>query len=96
MPKEIKLFEAFAGIGAQYKALKNISKEKNWIIKTVGMIEWFIPAIVAYQLIHFGEPKVFNCEDYSNIYIYIYQAIQKNYYHPTIIKRFKTLELMII
>ncbi|MGL4951119.1 MAG: DNA (cytosine-5-)-methyltransferase [Mycoplasma sp.] len=52
MKKEIKLFEAFAGIGTQYQALKNISKEKNWEIKTVGIVEWFIPAIIGYQAIH--------------------------------------------
>lgn len=46
--KKIKLFEAFAGIGSQHKALKNISFEKNWNIKVVGIIEWFIPAICAY------------------------------------------------
>lgn len=29
MGKQIKLFEAFAGIGAQHKALKNIAKAQN-------------------------------------------------------------------
>ncbi len=50
--KEIKLFEAFAGIGSQYKALSNISKKMNWTIKTVGIIEWFIPAICAYNKLY--------------------------------------------
>ena len=53
----VKLFEAFAGIGATYKALKNIANEMNWNIESVGIIEWFIPAIIGYQLIHFGEPQ---------------------------------------
>lgn len=53
----VKLFEAFAGIGATYKALKNIADEMNWNIESVGIIEWFIPAIIGYQLIHFGEPQ---------------------------------------
>ena len=48
MSKLIKLFEAFAGIGSQYKALTNISKRKKWEIEVVGIIEWFIPAICAY------------------------------------------------
>lgn len=39
MCKQIKLFEAFAGIGAQHKALKNIAKAQNWEIKSVGIIE---------------------------------------------------------
>ena len=51
--KNITLYEAFAGIGSQYKALKNISSEMNWNVKLVGMIEWFIPAIIAHYAIHF-------------------------------------------
>ncbi len=52
MSKTIKLFEAFAGIGSQFQALKNISKEKDWTIESVGIVEWFIPAIIGYQAIH--------------------------------------------
>lgn len=51
--KKITLFEAFAGIGAQHKALKNISNEMGWEIESVGIVEWFIPAIIAYQSIHY-------------------------------------------
>lgn len=54
----IKLFEAFAGIGATYKALKNISNQMNWSIQSVGIVEWFVPAIIGYQLIHYGEPNI--------------------------------------
>ncbi|MDE5651552.1 MAG: hypothetical protein K2H80_00585 [Ureaplasma sp.] len=77
--KNITLYEAFAGIGSQYKALKNISDEMNWDVKLVGMIEWFIPAIIGHYAIHFGKPK--KTSD-SNIYIYIiytknYLVIQK-------------------
>lgn len=78
MSKEIKLFEAFAGIGSQYQALKNISQEKGWSIKPVGMIEWFLPAIIAYQLIHYAVPQSYNQIDNSYIYIYIYQTILRN------------------
>ncbi|MGL5617715.1 MAG: DNA (cytosine-5-)-methyltransferase [Metamycoplasmataceae bacterium] len=50
--KEINLFEAFAGIGSQYKALKNISSSMNWDVKVVGIVEWFVDAIIAYEAIH--------------------------------------------
>lgn len=50
--KTIKLFEAFSGVGAQYKALKNIEKSKNWKVESCGIIEWYIDAIIAYQAIH--------------------------------------------
>lgn len=50
--QEVKLFEAFAGIGSQYKALKNIANKMNWTIKHVGMVEWFVDAIIGYVAIH--------------------------------------------
>ncbi|MGL4342943.1 MAG: DNA (cytosine-5-)-methyltransferase, partial [Metamycoplasmataceae bacterium] len=50
--KTINLFEAFSGIGAQNLALKNISKKMKWKINNVGIIEWFIDAIIAYESIH--------------------------------------------
>ena len=46
----IKVFEAFAGMGAQRKALTNI--EANY--KIVGLAEWFVPAILTYEAIHSG------------------------------------------
>ena len=45
---KLKLFEAFAGIGAQRRALDNIKKD----YKVVGMAEWYVPAIISYQAIH--------------------------------------------
>ena len=56
--KKIKIFEAFAGLGSQYKALKNIANEKQWEIESVGIIEWFIPAIIAYQSIHYVQKRI--------------------------------------
>jgi DNA (cytosine-5)-methyltransferase 1 len=46
--KKLRIFEAFAGIGAQRKALENINKK----YEVVGLAEWFVPAIVAYEAIH--------------------------------------------
>jgi len=49
----MKIFETFAGIGAQHKALKNLKEEG--IVKdfeAVGISEWYISAIIAYSLIH--------------------------------------------
>lgn len=63
--KKIKLFEAFAGIGSQYKALKNIANEKGWEIESIGIIEWFVPAIIAYQAIHYPN---YNILDNLNIH----------------------------
>lgn len=46
--KVISIFEAFAGIGAQRKALTNI--KTNY--KVAGLAEWYVPAIISYQAIH--------------------------------------------
>ena len=53
---KINLFEAFAGIGSQHMALKNISHSKKWEINVVGIVEWFIDAIIAYEAIHNPPP----------------------------------------
>ncbi|QCZ36989.1 DNA (cytosine-5-)-methyltransferase [Mycoplasma nasistruthionis] len=50
--KTIKIFELFAGIGTQFQALKNIAKRKNWQPLSVGYIEWYTDAIVAWELVH--------------------------------------------
>lgn len=44
----INIFEAFAGIGSQRKALDN----QNIKYKVVGLAEWYVPAIIAYHAIH--------------------------------------------
>ena len=54
MKKEIVLYEAFAGIGAQWKALKNIEKELNIKVINIGSCEWYIDAIISYISIHYG------------------------------------------
>jgi len=70
------VFETFAGIGAQHKALSNIfdnpllleeyeidsSIEKN----IVGTSEWFIHAIIGYDSIHHGLQEDFTIENYPN------------------------------
>lgn len=46
--KKIKVFEAFAGIGAQHSALKRL----NIDYEIVGISEWFINALLTYDAIH--------------------------------------------
>lgn len=48
MIKKIKVFEAFAGIGSQTKALKNI----NINHEVVAISEWNIYSIIAYDAVH--------------------------------------------
>jgi DNA (cytosine-5)-methyltransferase 1 len=50
-PELLKVFECFSGIGAQYKALKNIGAK----FEIVGTSEWYIDAIIAYSEIHHSD-----------------------------------------
>lgn len=51
--EKLRVFEAFAGIGAQHSALKNL----NINYEIVGVSEWFINAIKCYDCIH-SEQKI--------------------------------------
>lgn len=51
--KIIRLFEAFAGIGSQRKALSKL-EDKNFKVETVGISEWDIDAVISYDAIHNG------------------------------------------
>lgn len=51
----LNILECFAGIGSQYRALENL-KNQNIVedleLKLFGTSEWFIDAIIGYDLIH--------------------------------------------
>lgn len=71
MDKEIKLrvFEAFAGIGAQAAALKRL----NINYEIVGISDWFIDAIECYATIHCDKIKVEVPQDKHEIMEYLSQ-----------------------
>lgn len=51
--KKLRVFEAFAGIGAQHSALERA----NLNYEIVGISEWFINALLAYDAIHNDDAK---------------------------------------
>ena len=51
--KTLKVFEAFAGIGAQAAALKRLGIN----FEIVGICDWFIDAIICYDAIHTKESE---------------------------------------
>ena len=53
MGKKLRVFEAFAGIGAQNSALKRA----NLNYEIVGISEWFINALLCYDAIHSDKKK---------------------------------------
>lgn len=52
--KQLRVFEAFAGIGAQSVALRRA----NINFKNVGISEWFVNAILAYDVINHSNEKI--------------------------------------
>ena len=74
--KKLKVFETFAGIGAQNKALTNIMKNKDLLknnnidknkkdFEMVGTSEWYIDGIISYDSIHHGSQDTF--KDYNKL-----------------------------
>ncbi|EGV00565.1 cytosine-specific methyltransferase [Mycoplasmopsis columbina SF7] len=53
MPKFLKVFETFAGIGAQHKSIKYVnSQNKDVNLKIVATSEWDARSIITYAAIH--------------------------------------------
>ena len=65
--KKLRVFEAFAGIGAQSSALKRM--KINYEI--VGISDWFIDAIECYAAIHCNEVKVDVPQDITEVDAYL-------------------------
>lgn len=58
--KKLRVFETFAGIGAQHKALQYIKENYGYDYKVVATSEWDIFANISYSAIH-------NNSDINNI-----------------------------
>jgi DNA (cytosine-5)-methyltransferase 1 len=58
----MKLFECFAGLGSQHRALCNVLNNK---FKSVGISEWYIPAIIGNDIINNGSQNIF--KGYDNL-----------------------------
>lgn len=70
--KKINLFEAFAGIGSQRKALSRL-EDKDFIVKTVGISEWDIDAVISYDAIHNGIDDTVSEESMEEIRAFLSQ-----------------------
>ena len=50
---DLKIFECFAGIGSQVRALHNLKNNiEDLDVKVFGTSEWYIDAKIGYDLIH--------------------------------------------
>lgn len=68
-PQKLRVFEAFAGIGAQASALKRM----NINYEIVGISDWFIDAIECYAAIHCKDKKVTVPRDIAEVDEYLSQ-----------------------
>lgn len=69
MKKKLRVFEAFAGIGAQHSALKRT----NINFEIVGISEWFINALLTYDAIHSSEDDEIELPSYEEQIEYLSQ-----------------------
>lgn len=66
-PKKLRVFEAFAGIGAQASALNRM----NINYEIVGISDWFIDAIECYAAIHCHDKKISVPQDIAEVDAYL-------------------------
>lgn len=67
--KKLRVFEAFAGIGAQHSALKRT----NINFEIVGISEWFINALLTYDAIHSSDDEIITLPSYEEQIEYLSQ-----------------------
>ncbi|WP_246003939.1 DNA (cytosine-5-)-methyltransferase N-terminal subunit [Mycoplasmopsis bovigenitalium] len=97
MNKKIKLFEMFAGLGSQYKSLKNIYKNSNKDVISVGVCEFYIDAIISYMIIHYGllepENKLTKNQMVDILSNYTFSSNSKDVVNSNYFNRFNELKL---
>ena len=82
--KKLRVFEAFAGIGAQAAALKNIGID----FEIVGISDWFIDAIECYSTIHCADIPTDEPETREEVLAYLKQfTFSADSVHPYNISR---------
>jgi DNA (cytosine-5)-methyltransferase 1 len=83
--RPLRVFEAFAGIGAQATALKRIGVN----FEVVGISDWFTDAIICYDAIHSDKTNTPSLPDKKEILSYLSQfQFSKDSVHPSRIESF--------
>ncbi|WP_052169681.1 DNA (cytosine-5-)-methyltransferase N-terminal subunit [[Mycoplasma] anseris] len=97
--KKIRLFERFAGIGSQRKALKNIAKNEYEVI-SLGSVDFYIDAIISYMIIHHGylkkETKLSRVEMIQKLSQYCFSSDSKKVVNMNYFSRMNQEKLQII
>lgn len=88
--RKLRVFEAFAGIGAQATALERIGID----FEIVGISDWFIDAILCYELLHCDKPMELVIPSNEGILEYLESLnLSKDSVRPTDISKIKHNEL---
>lgn len=77
--RKLKVFEAFAGIGAQVKALERIGID----YEVVGISEWFIDALHCYDILNCNQDEIVEVPSYEKQIEYLSKfEFSKDSMHP--------------
>lgn len=88
--KNIRLIELFAGIGAQYKALKEITKGTNYKVESYKICEWAVPSIKAYNSIHIKDTNDYSTDKTYQEMLEKVKMVSLNYSDPISEKSIKS------
>ena len=88
--KKLRLIELFAGIGAQYKALKEITKNTDYEIESYKICEWAVPSIKAYNSIHIKDTNDYSVNKTYQEMLEKVKMVSLNYSSPINDKQIKT------
>lgn len=80
--KKIRLIELFAGIGAQYKALKEITKGTDYEVESYKTCEWAVPSIKAYNSIHIKDTNDYSADKTYQEMLEKVKMVSLNYSDP--------------
>ena len=70
--KKIRLFEAFAGIGSQSKALHRLIDE-TFVYENVGISEWDIDAVISYDALNNDDKDEIEIPSIEEIKVFLSQ-----------------------
>lgn len=80
--KNLRLIELFAGIGAQYKALKQITKGTDYKVESYKICEWAVPSIKAYNSIHIKDTNDYSINKTYEEMLEKVKMVSLNYSEP--------------
>ena len=88
--RKLRIIELFAGVGSQYKALKEITKNTDYEVKSYKICEWAVPSIKAYNSIHIKDTNDYSINKTYQEMLEKVKMVSLNYNSPITDKQIKT------